>query len=97
MIQLMEMNPFYIKETYVAFTLLKLKFIKLGYFLRLSDFLWFKTTIHKLIKIPNISKMICVNLEILLYHMLLTEFGSSVKNLFFERKFNFFLTNFKII
>jgi len=30
--------------------ILKLKFTKLGYFLRLSNFLWHKSSIHKLRK-----------------------------------------------
>jgi hypothetical protein len=45
------------KTTYIAFTILKLKFTKLGYFLRLSNFLRYKTTVQKLNKMPNIFKM----------------------------------------
>ena len=61
-IQLMELNPFCKKKTYVAFTIIKLKFTKSGYFLILSDFLWHKTTIQKFRKIPNIFKIRCINL-----------------------------------
>ena len=41
----MEMNPFCKKN--VAFMILKLKFTKLGYFLRLSEFLLYKNIIQK--------------------------------------------------
>ena len=77
-------------KTYVALTILKLKFTNLGYFLRLSDF--FMAQNYN----SNIETKCLIFLrwdllisKIILYRMLLRKFWTSAKNLFFERRFKF--------
>ena len=56
----MEINPICKKKLYLSFTILKLKFTKLAYFLRIYDFLWQGTI--KFTKKTNISKIRRINL-----------------------------------